>query len=291
MPTLTEPMTIGRVVAAFLDHARTESVARVHAERQRILRAFAKAHGDLPLADAKGFHLRFWVDSQTQWKSDWTKKGVIAVVQRAFNWALKLGYIERNPFFGVNHREGDPGRPMTAAEFAAAMRRSSVPFRRVLTFLRFTGCRPGECAAIEPADVDLVRGIVRLGEHKTARKTRRPRVIILHPVAARLIAFLLRNQIPNQTKLFINSRGTAWTRYAIACRMKRLRKRLKLPRDCKTYGLRHKFGTDAIRNGVELKTLSVLMGHTDTRSTQRYVHIADDYEHLAKAVRAAIKPG
>ena len=57
--------------------------------------------------------------------------------------------------------------------------------------------------------------------------------------------------------------------------------------EVKLYGLRHGFGTRSILNGVDLKTLSALMGHTTTRMTEHYVHVAGQREHLAAAMRRA----
>jgi site-specific recombinase XerD len=54
--------------------------------------------------------------------------------------------------------------------------------------------------------------------------------------------------------------------------------------DAKLYGLRHRFGTTAILHGVDLKTLSELMGHTTTRMTEHYVAIAGQRQHLAEAM-------
>lgn len=283
--------TVGDVAALYLRHATADQNARTFADRRHVLLAFTAAHVGLELASAKPYHLRLWTDAQTQWKSDWTKKRGISTVQRAFNWAVKLGIIDRNPFWGVSHRAGEYGRAMTDSEFQDSLRSSSQPFRRLLMFLRYTGCRPSEAAGIEPRHVDLNRSLVILDSHKTARTLviNRPRVIVLHPVAEKLLRHLLRIMIPGQSTLFINYRGTRWTRYALACRMKRLRRALSLPKSCRLYGLRHKFGTDAIRNKVEIKTLSVLMGHATTRVTERYVHIENEFKLLGEAVRQAVR--
>ena len=67
--------------------------------------------------------------------------------------------------------------------------------------------------------------------------------------------------------------------------------RLDLPADCKLYGVRHKFGTDAILRKIPggIKTLSVLMGHTTTRSTERYVHLDDQLDFLREALEHATR--
>ena len=124
--------------------------------------------------------------------------------------------------------------------------------------------------------------------HKTAHTQRmpRPRVIVLHPVAQKLLGWIRRHDHHEQW-IFAKADGTPWQRYALIGHMKRLRAKLALPRDCRLYGLRHAFGTRAIRMGVELKTLSELMGHTSTRTTERYVHLAGQVEHLQAALNKA----
>jgi len=62
--------------------------------------------------------------------------------------------VERNPFSRVRCR-GTLNRrtPMSDAEFQALMRHSPPYYRRLLVFLKFSGCRPGEAARIRWADV------------------------------------------------------------------------------------------------------------------------------------------
>ena len=99
----------------------------------------------------------------------------------------------------------------------------------------------------------------------------------------KLLAWIRRHD-RHEPWIFVNADGRPWQRYALSGRMKRLRARLGLPKDCRLYGLRHGFATKAIRMGVELKTLSELMGHTSTRTTERYVHLAGQVKHLQRAL-------
>lgn len=292
-PNQPQPQTIIRTIADVIElhlrRVRTQVSARTFASRSAHLYAFAEVFGSLSVIDAKPFHLRNWIDEQTQWRSDWTKKGVIGSIQRCFNWASKLGLIDRNPFIGVTHCEGYAGRPMGDDAYAAALRASSPPFRRLLTFLRATGCRPGEAATLRFADVDDATGVVTILAHKTAKQTRRPRVLVLPAVALRLVQFLHRTARPGQQHVFTNARHQPWNRYSIANRWKRLRRELGLPLNCKLYGLRHRFGTHAIRVGVPIKTVSILMGHRSVRTTERYIHCDGDLELLKRAAEEIAK--
>ena len=71
------------------------------------------------------------------------------------------------------------GNASSNEEFQILLRGSDAAFRRFLIFLKFTGCRPGEAASMRWADVRFEEESVVLMDHKTARKTGRPRIIPL----------------------------------------------------------------------------------------------------------------
>jgi integrase len=49
------------------------------------------------------------------------------------------------------------------------------------------------------------------------------------------------------------------------------------------YDLRHTFATRAVAAGVDLPTLSAMLGHTSITMTMRYVHPAAEQKRLAAA--------
>lgn len=286
------PLTVRAVVEAYLSNVRNKIAVRTFEDREHSLECFCSAHGDLAVTDSKPFHLRLWVDAQEQYKSDWTRKRVIGTVQTCFTWAAKLGLIDRNPFWGVSNRCGKRGRPLTDGEFHALLSLTSPLFRRVLTFLRYTGARPGEMAVARWTDlkIDHEKGMgwIVLQEHKSIRTQRdpKPRIIALHPVIVRLLIWLRRKATAES--IFVNARGNSWQRSALSLRICRIRKKAKLPKDAKLYGTRHLFATAAIMNGVDLKTLSELLGHSTTRMSEHYLHLAGQHQHLADAAKMAM---
>ncbi len=54
------------------------------------------------------------------------------------------------------------------------------------------------------------------------------------------------------------------------------------------YALRHAFCTEALENGVDAVTVSVLMGHRDTTMISRgYSHVNQRHEHMRQAANRA----
>lgn len=297
-PTSAEP-TVASVIETYLEFAATELASKTYSLRQRYLQDFCEADGWRLVRDCLPFHLTAWLKQKKSWHSDWTLHTVVQAIQRPFNWAVRQRLIPSNPFLGVTHRPGAPRRPITDDEFQALLRASNgrttkhrpspgARFRQVLIFLRFTGCRPGELCGLTWSDVKLGEGVIVLQHHKTShtQRTPRPRIVELEPVVVKLLTQIQSRQ-ESATHVFVTYRKTAWNKDSLNLRVRRMRKVAGIPQDAKLYGIRHRFGTRAIVNGVDLKTLSVLMGHTTTRMTEHYVHLAGQRQHLASAMRQA----
>lgn len=301
--------TVASIIDLYLTHSKRSYSARSFATRQHYLQRFAEAQGFRLISECLPIHLTGWIDSNEEWKSDWTLANVVSIIQRPFNWAVQQRIIVANPFRGIRHRCGEPRRPMTDAEFLALLRATVTPrpgrstparprkrptagarFRQVLMFLRYTGARPGEMASLTWDNVELAQGVIVLRQHKTSRTQRvpRPRVIQLVPSMVKLMKKIQLQQRPGTSHVFLTTHGTQWNRSNLGLRMRRLRERAKLPEDVKLYGIRHHFGTQSIINGVDIKTLAELMGHTTSRMTEHYVHLAGCQTHLAAAMRQAV---
>jgi integrase len=316
-------LTVAAVIDLYLTHDKGKLAERTLYERKLYLQCFAEAHGFRKVndRDCLPFHLTSWLDAHPEWASDWTKQHAVAVIHRPFNWAAKQRLIAANPFRGVSHRAGSPRRPMTDAEFEALLKAAESPrkkaadrypsgrkvcpsdrkrqkttsaadrFHELLRFLRLTGARPGEAAKLEWSHIDLDGTVIVLTVHKTSRtqRTPKPRVIPLTQEVVDLLVAIRARQEPGP-RVFRTHRGTPWNRSNLSLRMQRARERAGIPDDAKLYGLRHAFGTRAIINGVDIKTLAELLGHTSTRMSEHYVHIAGKVPHLLDAMRKVSPP-
>jgi integrase len=224
-----------------------------------------------------GRNLQCWLNEHPEYRSEWYRRCVISSIKRAFNWALEMELIQRNPFAKMRSR-GRPQRrrPMTDDEFQTLLRGSDPTFRRLLIFLKFTGCRPGEAASMRWPDVHCEEGAVVLKEHKTAGKTGRPRVIPLVRTVTKLLHWMYSqrqasSRCRDQEHVFTNGRGNSFSRGWLSLKVQRLRARLGLSKGVTLYGLRHRYGLMGIKNGVNLKLLSLCMGHARTHMTEHYI--------------------
>jgi integrase len=293
LPEQPGHMTISEMVDAYLASTAKRQSPAVFAERRRLLDLFCADFGETTATAIKRFQVEDWIAKNQGWKSDWTIKRVLGTLQTVFSWAAKGDRIEKNPIAGLSHPQGKRGRPLTIEEFQCLLRSTTPTFRRVLLFLRFSGARPCELSRLEWSMIDFDRHCIVLHEHKSARsrKDHAPRTIALHPIVIRLLLWLCRRQKPGQKFVFLNSRGRTWSKNALGLRVARIRERVGLSPGAVLYGTRHLFGSQCILNGVDLKILSELMGHTTTRMTEHYVHIAGATSHLQAALGKAFGTG
>jgi integrase len=289
---------VHEVIEMYLAQARLDLSARSYETVSCILSRFDQSAGQLTLAECRPFDLQCWLNQHPEYRSEWYRRCVISSIKRAFTWACEMELIARNPFAKIRSR-GQPQRrrPMTDDEFQMLLRGSDPTFRRFLIFLKFTGCRPGEAAGMRWAEVRFEDLSVVLPEHKTARTTGRPRMIPLVPTVIKLLLWMRshRQHSPNgrdQDHVFTNGRGNAFSRGWLSLKMQRLRRRLGMAAGVTLYGLRHRYGLMGIKNGVNLKLLSLCMGHVRTQMTEHYIAEAGLTNHVQQAAwQIAYGPG
>jgi len=167
----------------------------------------------LAVAALRPFHVIEWADSHGD---DWSpayRRGAIVAIQRPFNWAEELGYIDASPVKKI--KKPQPQRResyITPEGFAAIASRYAEgdPFRDLLEFTWYSGCRPQEARHIEARHVQLQAERVIIPKEE-AKGKRRPRAILLHGRALEIIKRLLAEH--PEGPLLGNEDGRPWKRF------------------------------------------------------------------------------
>lgn len=281
--------TIAQTIAWFDEHYPNKSQSPT-ADKQvrRVRKLFAAKHGSRYVDDCRPRMLTEFIAANPRIRSDWTRKGWCTTIQTVFNYAAELGFIVRNPFKGASYPEGPRGRDWTDEEFRAMLRASTPLFRRVLVMIRFSGCRPGECRAMEWKDLLETLSRAVLAEGKT--KTKSVRTIRTNAVVVKLLVWMRKRWDRKSSFVFLNSRGRTWTISSFDQRVSRIRDKVGLPKDVKLNGGRHTFTTQALVNGVQMPELAVLLGHKSIAMIQKhYSHLSERHDHISEAAEQAIR--
>jgi integrase len=274
---------VASICDAFLVWCERHQAAETYRGYSFYIQSFCEACGYLLVADLRPYHVTNWMDGKS-WGPT-SQFNAVRTAQRVFNWAVEQKLLSQNPIKGMKRpRPASRDSYVSDEEFRALRRAASPPFRLFLFALRQTGARPSEVRELTWDQTHDDRWV--LFKHKTADKTRKPRVIHLTPVMCRLMQFLRRRS--KSKYVFVNCHGRKWTTNAVRLQMQRLRRKLGLRDNLCAYEIRHAFGTYGIVNGVDIATLAELMGHRDTTMISRvYGHLANQTEHLVAAAAKA----
>ncbi len=283
IPNATQSLTVAEIADLFLEWSNRHNDPGTYEWYKKFLQSFSDSYGSLEALKLKPFHVTRWLDSHRGWKEG-TRRCAIIAVKRAFNWAEAEGLQTGNPLKHL--KKGPPRRReriLTASERPAILKAiRDEAFRNFIVALQETGCRPSEVARVTAEEVDWEHGLWVFTEHKTKKKTGRPRVIYLTPTMVELSKKLMEE---NPTgPLFLNRVGKPWTRNAIRCRFRHLRQKFPHLKGVVAYTYRHSYVTDALENGVGIAQVAELLGHTSTEMVmQHYQHLRDKREHLRQA--------
>jgi integrase len=191
-------LTLGQLVELYLELGAGVKCPQALDDFIRDVTRFVADMGAGRLAASiRKWQVLAWLSAQTQFKSPHTRRRVIAELGRVFSWAMELEILDRNPFWRLGNHTDMPvttRRVLTDDELRALMRHSLPYVKRLIYFVAATGCRPGEARTLRWADIDLNRRVAILTKHKTARKTRRPRIIVLTPPLVKMLAWMKRTE-------------------------------------------------------------------------------------------------
>ncbi len=196
---------------------------------------------------------------------------IIIVWEQFQKWGIETGRLERP----VNARplKKPAGqlrqRLPTPAEIQRIVKAAHPAFRTVFRALLLTGARPDELCRATIADYDPVRQMIRLQDHKTVRKTRKPRLIPISTACRVIVRQALGDR--REGPLFLSPRGRPWTAGRLSEAFRRLRRRLELSPEIVLYATRHTAATNIVRQ-QGIGQAAAVLGHSGLQTIQRYVH-------------------
>ncbi|TLN18756.1 site-specific tyrosine recombinase XerD [bacterium] len=157
--------------------------------------------------------------------------------------------------------------------------------KAMLELLYGAGLRVSEVCQLRLSRIDLNAGFVR-----TMGKGSKERVVPIGRRAKEAVETYLaegRNFFSKGSRtndfLFLNRFGKAVSRQSAWKLVKEGCRRAGIPEDASPHTLRHSFATHLLEGGADLRSLQMMLGHSDLSTTQIYTHVSRD--HLKNMVK------
>jgi integrase len=251
----------------------------------------------LRVSDVQVYHIANWVKDCHAIKktkggkptdrptSSTYRHNLVRAVKTAFKWAEDKGYIRQSPVRKVK----------VPKQFARGVEAYIPPDKwqqvigiaqgdllDILTVLYETGCRPQEARSVESRHFDRTnkRCVFPVQESKCGEKTDKERVVYLTDKAFEICQRLA---LKHPEGPIFCKQGHAWTGSMLAGHCARLSEKLGFR--LTSYQIRHTWATEKVLAGVDLLTISELMGHTDLKMlTKVYQKLRARPDHLQAAL-------
>ena len=142
--------------------------------------------------------------------------------------------------------------------------------KAMMEMLYATGMRISELLNLKIVDMDTQRCVV-----KVIGKGLKERLIPFGESALEALnSYLPLRKNSSSKEVFLSNRGTKLTRVAFWKRIKIYLSRSNLKESISPHALRHAFATHLLNRGADLRSVQLLLGHSDLSTTQIYTHIA-----------------
>lgn len=208
----------------------------------------------------------------------------IRLLKSVYSWAIGEKLLKENPCSGVDiGRDGERTAVLESMEQYAEIFRAIDHLENIhqirraaadaIRVIMLTGARRGEIIKLRNRHLELKSGraVLTRTEHKTGKKTSKPRIIELPTTAQAVIA--RQPEGGPDDLVFQPAHGEGPISLNKPWRM--IRAEAKLPENIVLHTLRHSLATIMAMSGHQAPDIMVVLGHRDLRTSQRYIHMVE----------------
>jgi integrase/recombinase XerC len=234
-------------------------------------------------------------------------KGVynyLRALRAMWNKLLKWNYVTANPFTQVELPKRQLMKPAYLTEemlYGILPHIDKEIIRDVVITTFYTGARRGEVVNFTWQDVILSKDIITIGSDRFQTKSRRQRVVPIHPKVKELLMKKVKSkkikvknnsadgddvsvvQLPDKNGyVFCKSSGHCLTADYVSRQFKKACRLAGIDEAIHFHSIRHGSITRMIINGSNLPTVQRIAGHANIQTTMIYTH--PDLENMREAI-------
>jgi integrase/recombinase XerD len=286
-------MDISSTIAAFLTHVRVEkglSANTVTAYRRDLLKFddFAKKRKITLASVTRDNLVEFLASLYRQKLESRTVARHLVTLRNFFRFAQLQELICTDPCQNLESpkiRRSLPGYlRLEEIERLLAQPDDKTPLglrdHAMLDVLYSTGLRVSELISLRVMDLDTAVGCIRC-----IGKGDKERIVPIGKKALALVERYLRDARPKligkgkqalATTLFINRRGAPLSRVGVWKILSAYGRKAGLRSALTPHMLRHSFATHLLERGADLRSVQLMLGHSDISTTQIYTHVVEE---------------
>ena len=208
----------------------------------------------------------------------------LASIRSFYQYEAKNKVVEKDPTEGIQSPKIEKRVPsvLTSSEVALLLDQpkdvdlKGTRDKAMLEFAYATGMRVTEIISLNVEDVNLETG------YATCRNGKKERTVPMGNMSLKALKEYVVDARPtmikdeNEKALFVNVNGQRLTRQGFWKIIKYYKDQAHIDKDITPHVLRHSFATHLLQNGADLKSIQMMLGHSDISSTQVYMQFQDE---------------
>lgn len=212
----------------------------------------------------------------------------ISSLKHFYNYMIKVGYVQENPFLLVSTLKCDKKLPDVLYEeqidylFKANKERTdflAIRDQAIIETLFSSGVRAEELCKLDIQSVDLNRR-----EMRVIGKGDKERVVLISDGCKKTLQQYIKEVRPKLFKktkiptpaLFLNGRGNRLTVRGLEYILTEIQNKTGVDFGLHPHMLRHSFATYLLAQGADLVSIQKLLGHENLNATQIYTHVSEE---------------
>lgn len=216
----------------------------------------------------------------------------ISAIKSFFNYLIFEGYIKDSPISNIESPKQEKKLPKVLTEEEIKKLINSIDLnhgfgqrnKTIIEILYGTGIRVSELINLKLSNIFFKENVI-----KVIGKGNKERFVPLGEIASNEMKIYINNRnllkIDSKSSdiLFLNRYGRGLTRSMIFKIISDASKRVGLDKKISPHTLRHSFATHLIKNGADLRTIQLILGHESITTTEIYTHL--DTLHLEEVLK------
>ncbi len=208
----------------------------------------------------------------------------VSALRSLFSYLIKQGVVLTTPFDAMDpmKREKSMPHPISFEEIDLFFSQPDVTTflglrdRSIMELLYSSGLRVSELVGLDLHDVDSGKRLLHV-----MGKGKKERVVPMTENACRWIQEYLTHpsRLPKNTKaLFLNKFGGRITTRSVDRLFEKYRLQSGIPHGITPHTIRHSIATHLLENGMDLKTIQELLGHSSLSTTTIYTKVSASFK-------------
>ncbi|MCD2260194.1 site-specific tyrosine recombinase/integron integrase [Psychroserpens luteolus] len=148
---------------------------------------------------------------------------------------------------------------------------NNIKHRCIVSLLYSAGLRRSELINLKPIDIDSKRMLIKVND----AKGKKDRLTLLAQSTLKDLRLYYKEFRP-KNYLFEGQKNEKYSTTSIAKIIANAVTKTRIKKHVTAHTLRHSFATHLLENGTDLRYIQLLLGHSSTKTTEIYTHVASN---------------